>query len=700
MNCFCLLVFLSTAINSFAQVNGQVDSIEFFNARTNQYYRTDMTAEIAEIDKNSTASGWVRTGQSYKLWRTQADAPPGAMAIAKTTSLDFSADPSSPKVCSFAKPGKAASGCIPQTSITYAMPVDAAGNCATNTQPIYRTSSATSTRHMNNLPVYQDMQDRGWTATGVSFCVPGVSTAKKTDAIRLLGQSTFGATDALVTKLEAMGVASWVEEQLNLPTSKYSSYATTAYVPYNPDATCTRDGTKPDTDPVNICARDNYTLFPVQLRFLQNALGGEDQLRQRVGFALSQILVVSGVKTYHPYGMSRYQNILLDGAFGNYRDVLYNVTLSPFMGRYLDLSNSNKPDVAKGTAPNENYPREVMQLFSIGLYMLNQDGSLKLDSQGKPIPSYSQDDVEGLAYALTGWTYPVVGGGTATRNNNVNYEAPMVAVESNHAKTAKVIVGGITIPANLTTQQDLNQAVNALFNHPNVGPFIGKQLIQKLVGGDPSPAYVARVAGVFNNNGSGVRGDMKSVIRAILLDTEARGEYKSSSTAGHLKEPLLYATAMLRGLGTTSDGVDLLRQMPSMSQSLFNSPSVFNFYSPDYAISGGSNGPEFEILNATTSFARANYANRIVMGTGVTPEAAVSGSTGTYVNWAPWQALAANPATLVDKLSWTFAAGNLSASAQQIIVNAVSAVAATDTLTRAKTAAYLVLTASQTQVLK
>ncbi len=548
------------------------------------------------------------------------------------------------------------------------------------------------------------MYDRGWNPAGTSLCVPGTSTAQDADIYRLLKQATFGANEALMNQVKQVGITSWVDSQLNM--AAQSSMPALGFYPTQQATNCTNNNVTGSAE--QICARDNYSLFQVQLRFTQNALTKQDQLRQRVAFALSQILVTSGAdSTIMPYGMAKYQQMFLDNAFGNYKDLLTAVTLSPVMGDYLNMANSNKPDAARGIAANENYAREIMQLFSIGLYDLNLDGTVKKDAQDNLIPSYSQTTVENLARVFTGWTYANFNNATPpTRNNASYYDYPMLPVASNHDTTAKVLIGGFVLPANQGATQDLNMAVDHLFAHPNVAPFISKQLIQKLVSSDPSPAYVARIATVFNNNGSGIKGDLKAVVRAILLDAEARGPIKTVAGVGKLKEPVLLALSAYRGLGGVNDGVWVRTQYAAMSQDLFRAPTVFNYYAPDNTISNGKLGPEFEILTSTTAFARANFlrnvtngqqGNTLANGT-YNADPTVTGATGTSIDWAPWQALAGNPAALVDKLSWIFAAGALSTSSQQQIVNAVNAIASTDTLSRARTAAYLVLTSSQFQV--
>jgi uncharacterized protein (DUF1800 family) len=676
-------------------------AVEFYHPTLKHYFVAAHPAEVAIVDGGGAGPGWARTGQTFEVWLTQADAPPGASPVCRfygtpgkgPNSHFFTAEPAE---CELVKQDP---GWFYEGIAFYAMRVSS-GACGGGVRPLYRNfnnrASANDSNHRYSatLATFQDMADQGWPAEGAALCVPGMSTAQKSDIYRLLRQATFGPTDALVSRVEQVGIAGWIEEQFNVPKS---SYPEMPYVPFNAPDNCIPMG-RPPNDPAVICARDNYTLFQVQLRFLQNAFTGEDQLRQRVAFALSQILVTSGTEVSHAYGMTRYQQIMLDHAFGNYRNLLQAMTLSPAMGRYLDMANSNKPDPNRGISANENFARENLQLFTIGLYELNQDGTYKRTPQGALIPTYSQTTVENFARVFTGWTYPSVDGSQPVRNNPVNYSSPMVAVESNHDTGSKTLLNGVTLPAGQSALKDLNDAIDNVFNHANTAPFISRQLIQKLVGGSPSAAYVGRVAAVFSNNGSGVRGDLRAVTRAILLDPEARGDVKMAANYGHLLEPVLLVTGMVRGLNGRSDGVAIRTQMSGMGQNIFTSPSVFNFYPPDKALpSTGSVAPEFAILNSSTVFNRANFINALVMGNAIPADANVAGSFGTSLDWSAFQALAGDPALLVDKLAWTFTAGSLSDSARRIIVTAVSAISG-DTLARAKTAAYLVLNASQTQV--
>jgi uncharacterized protein (DUF1800 family) len=531
--------------------------------------------------------------------------------------------------------------------------------------------------------------------SGTSSSVPPPPTSLSVpDATRLLEQATFGPTPAEVTRAAALGLDGYLKEQLALPATGYPGFI---FTPHTAPADCRYDPTAP-TGAASLCARDQYSLFQVQRGFFVNALVAPDQLRQRVAFALSQIMVVSGTEIYEAYGMAAYQNMLLNDAFGNYRQLLEDVTLSPVMGRYLDMANNDRSNPALGTSPNENYAREVLQLFSIGVYRLNADGSPMLDGSNQPIPTYDQDVIEGFADLFTGWTYAPRPGATSAWTNPINYEGTMVSFPTHHEPGSKLLLDGFVVPAGQTPEQDLKMALDQVFNHPNVGPFIATRLIQHLVTSNPSPAYIARVAAVFADNGAGVRGDLAAVVRAILADQEARGDAPSSLAAGHLREPALFITSVLRSLGGQSDGVYLRGQASAMGQPLFTPPTVFNFYPPGYQLPGTqTRAPEFFIADAATALARANFVNALVYGGGAPPDSTVAGSTGTSLDLTPL-VTAAGADTLVDQLSAQLMHSSLSSAAHTAIVTAVNAVPATDGLGRARMAAYLVATSPQFQV--
>lgn len=513
------------------------------------------------------------------------------------------------------------------------------------------------------------------------------------DAVRFLEQATWGPNEAEIRELQQKGFEQFLDEQFAAPTSSLGTYP---YMDPAPDVGCPEFMSN-----AAVCRRDNYSAFPLQIRFFRNALGKRDQLRQRVAFALSQIFVVSAKVVRQPYALSHYQDLLSGHAFGNFRELLYTVTLSPAMGRYLNMANNAKANPESGVAPSENFARELLQLFSTGVFKLNTDGTLLRNAAGRPIPVYDQETIEGFSRALTGWTYPKQPGSSTQRVANPPYFiGQMVAVETNHDTSAKKLLDGVMLPAGQSAIQDLNAAIDNIFNHPNVGPFIGKQLIQHLVTSNPSPAYVSRVAGVFNDNGHGIRGDMKAVIREILLDPEARGDAKPDPGYGKLREPAKFIAGLMRALGGKSDGVFLNLHSMAMGQGIYNAPSVFNFYPHDYPLQRTNLvSPVSAIYTTTTALNRANFVHFLLYGnSAISPDPTVAGATGTEVDLSPLVALADNPEKLMDKLSLVLMHKTMTSDMRDIIIQAIKAVPLDDPVTRARTAVYLVATSPQYQV--
>ncbi len=541
------------------------------------------------------------------------------------------------------------------------------------------------------------------TTTGTTATPPTTTTTTTTasivdpvDAARLLEQATFGVTANDIAHVQSIGIDAYISEQIAYSPTQYTGYS---YTPHTAPTSCAGDGSNPP-DAASLCAREQYTPFQVQLDFFTHALNNPDQLRQRVAFALSQIMVVSSVQIYEAYGLASFENILLNDAFGNYRTLLQDVTLSPTMGAYLDMADSDQTNLQTGTVPNQNYARELMQLFSIGLVELNPDGTQQLDDTGAPIPTFNGTTIDGLAAVFTGWTYPPLPSASSQWTNPINFNGTMVSFPNHHQSGTKALLNGYTVPAGQTPEQDLGNALDDIFNHPNVGPFISQQLIQHLVTSNPSSAYVARVAAVFANNGVGVRGDLSAVVRAILEDPEARGPTPATNEFGHLREPALFITSTLRGLGGQSDGVLLRNASSAMGQPIYSPETVFSFYPPSYQIPGTQTlGPEFGIQNSATALARANFINTVIMQGGAAADPTVTGSTGTSINLTALSS-APNNGVLIGQLNQTLMHGSLPSDASNIILIAADAAAGTSSnpLAAARTACYLILTSAQYQV--
>jgi len=500
-------------------------------------------------------------------------------------------------------------------------------------------------------------------------------------AARLLDQATFGPTLTDINHVQSVGVNAYLTEQFAMPTTVLPAIT---------------------TPPPTLCATN--TIPCEQSEWWQVMLTGQDQLRQRVAFALASMFVVS-TNSVNAQSVVTYQNVLANDAFSNFYTLMQDVSLSTAMGGYLNMLNSNKP--ATGQIANENYPRELMQLFTTGIDMLNQDGSLQLDGSGNPIPVYTETQVEAFARAYTGWTYAPLAGVTSKFPNPANYTVPMVAVEANHDTTAKILLNGTTLPAGQTAEADLNGALTNIFNHQNVGPFVCRQLIQHLVASNPSPAYVARVAAVFANNGSGVRGDMKAVINAILTDPDARaGDTSPSFDGGHLREPMLYITDVMRGLGYTNNDATagnnvianasyntVSNYTTNLSERPYTAGSVFNFFPPNYVIPGTMlNAPEFGQENTAEAVLRLTLANSLVYNgiSGFTVDLSATSALGMTAS-ATGNA-ATDSGNLVDSLGIIFMHGQMPAQMRTDIVNHVQTL--TNIPERVRVATYLVITSS------
>ena len=505
---------------------------------------------------------------------------------------------------------------------------------------------------------------------GGADAIAGPSLA---EAVRFLEQATFGPTPDLVAHVQEVGFEAFIAEQFALPAPVVPQLDNW---PQNPPQSCTGN-----------CQRDNYSMYPLQVGFFTGFITSPHQLRLRVLFALNQILVVSAVDANlrQPSRMLPYLQVLSDGAFGNFRQLMTSITLNPAMGRYLDTVNNNQ------TSPNENYARELLQLFTIGLDELKDDGTPRLDEAGQPIPTYDQSTITAFARVLTGWVFA-----PARTVGVTNYIDPLVpGAVTAHDRQAKTLFNGVTLPAGRDAPTDLRDALDNIFAHANVASFIVRRLIQHLVTSNPSPDYVQRVVLTFR----ATAGDMKAVVRAILLDPEARTEPASANAmAGHLSEPILWITSFLRPFGSrlVTDYVlsdSLLPTGLQMGQDLFRAPSVFSFYPPDNVVVGEAVlGPEFAIYSTSTALARANFAYQVIYKAMSTN---ANRPTGTWINLSGLETLASNPAGVVEALNQFYLHGRMTPEMRGAIVASTAAIAASNAMGRLRNALYLVITSPQ-----
>lgn len=621
--------------------------------------------------------------------------------------------------------------------------------------------------HTLNYPSGELRGDFAPTQGSITFTPPAdpgppptyTGTALDKDVERFVAQATFGATDALLTDVKSKGFTAWMDEQMNTALTPASSLKT--YTMASDDwltARAIAAGLPDDRTPL-------FESLPAGW-WLQSA-AGRDQLRQRVAFALSEIFVVSlnnsTVRNRH-YGTADYYDMLARHAFGSFRTLLEDVTLHPIMANYLSMVKNQKYDPATGVSPDENYAREVMQLFTIGLVQLHPDGTLKLDaSTVQPLPTYDNNHITELAKVFTGWSYSKqqAGGlpllsqwnndGAITDNNNFGYNGgtpygqaaffhPLKLFSTRHDTGVKNIVNGVTIPAGQTGDADLDMAMDALFNHPNTPPFIARRLIQRLVTSNPSRGYVYRVAGKFSNDGTGVRGNLGAVVKAILTDYEARTQtIADQASFGKQREPIISFIHLYRALsGTSGNGAQffdtgtltansspayssssipagtrliLIRPSNTVNQSLPQSPllapSVFNWFEPDYTYPGdiqdnGLVAPEFQITNETNIVTNPNYFYGLIYnvasgGSNPGPQPSnIAGASGTWAKLslsltAAQSALTSGGATgLVDFFDRILCAHQLSTETKNAVITAVNGI--TGDTEKIRTALYLIHT--------
>jgi uncharacterized protein (DUF1800 family) len=488
--------------------------------------------------------------------------------------------------------------------------------------------------------------------------VPTVSENKR-NAARLLMQASFGPRSmADIEAVERQGATAWIEAQFSTPWSTHENYI----------------------DRVKLAGEEVGEQHPNEAIW-QNLIWGDARLRARVALALSEIIVISNIAPDQKNeALVSWMDMLYRNAFGNYRKLLEDVTLHPAMGYYLNMLANDKEDPATGRMPNENYAREVLQLFSIGLAELNADGTPKRDGAGNIIPTYDQSVVQGFAAAFTGWNFA----GNDVKDSHKfdhaeeNWTQPMRAWAMRHSSGPKKLLNNVALPAGQTPEKDLADALDNIASHANAAPFMSKRLIQFLVTSNPSSAYVARVSAVWNNNGLGARGDLKAVVRAILLDSEARSFDANSTTQGKVREPMVKFVHFVNAMqGRSKNNRNSIWWLDSpddyLGQSPLLAPSVFNFFSPTFTKPGaiaqaGLVAPEMQLVTDTQIVGSTNFFTRMINhhGVGFKDEYAVDFDT------AQWESIAGDSARFLEQLNWVWFAGGITPQTHDIISRAMN----------------------------
>jgi len=530
-----------------------------------------------------------------------------------------------------------------------------------------------------------------WTRRGACLLLVALAASAATahaavtpaQASRFLAQASLGADYDEIQRVARIGPNAWLNEQFAKPIGYQQPF-------------------------LDQRLRMGLEVTSAQRRWSwwQQIMSGPDPLRQRVALALSEIFVVSdnnGDVSGTPIGAANYYDMLLRNAFGNYRDLLRDVSLHPVMGAYLSHLRNERSDPRSGRYPDENYAREVMQLFSIGLFRLKPDGTLLLDGRGKPIPTYTNDTITQMAKIFTGLAFD--GADRNFSNGEPMWTRPMRMYEEHHEPGPKYLLRGKFVPAGQPGMQDINVALDSLFQHPNVGPFLSRRLIQRLVTSNPSPAYIKRVSAAFANNGRGVRGDLKAVISAILLDPEATAWPASGDiTKGMLRESFLRRVQFARAF----DASNLIGTYPiadggapdDFGQRPLSSPTVFNFFLPDHQPTGiianaGLFAPEFQIVTAVTAITSANALRGQIRGTmNSDPNDALE----VRLDLSREMALAGNPRALVDRLDLILMYGTMSNPMREVLIHAIEQLR--DPRERVMTTLQLISIAPEYAVLK
>lgn len=689
--------------------------VEFYNTALDNYFITADSGEANAIDSGSAGPGWLRTGDTFSsggdtpVCRFYGSLSPGPnshfytvlASECATLKQQQASTPSSQKRWNF-------------ESLDFVSTAPLNGACPNGTVPVYRAYNNGFARGVDsnhritaNLASIQKVVARGWSNEGVVMCAPSANSADaEADVVRLLEQSTLGPTEGLVQEVKGKGISAWLDEQLALNVTKYTQLP--FWDPPKDTSLCQNDDTPPIT-PEKYCQLNKWSPNPVAWEFFRQSKTAPDQLRMRMAHVWHQIFVLNPTNVGQAYAHAEFQQRLRDHAFDTFENLLLQYALSPQLGHFQNwVKNVPEHD---GIRPNENFARELMQLFTIGVNELNSDSTPKLGTNGELLPAYGQADIETLARILTGFTFPTQPGKIpGFRENEWYFIGDMIPFDQHHDQGAKsAMKGRIQMPAGMGAMAEVRAAIHALVEHPNTAPFISRQLIQKMVTSSPTPAYVARVAAVFKDNGKGVRGDLSAVTRAILLDAEARGPRKTGSQYGRLREPVLLWTSMLRALDVSTDGVMPFNAGWESGQSLFHAPTVFNYYPADYTLLGSSvPAPEFGIFTTSEFLNRANQMNDLLYNSDQPwsakwwgPQPEVPNATGTQSPaLTAFLADAANADVLVERLNKLFLHGTMRDDMRKTIVTAVNKIDPGSALRRVKLAINLIVVSVDYQVQK
>jgi len=681
-------------------------AVEYYNAKLRHYFITAYPEESAQLDAGAVANGWTRTGGQFSVF---IDPAPGVAPVCR-----FSRTPGKGPSSNFYTAD--AAECAARKSspdwtydgVAFYIATPTNAQCTTG-YPVYR-SHYTNNVFDSNLRLTPDLTAhlrtkirRGDILQGVAMCAPVTDAELEADVVRFLEQATLGPTEALVQEVKTKGIEKWLDEQIALNVTRYSQWP--LYVQPADPLACIDDVTPPVT-PEKFCITNKVSPWPVGWEFFRQAKPAPDQLRLRMAHVWHQIFVVSAGNA--TYGYADYQQRLRDNAFGTFESLLTTYTLAPLLGQFQNWLY-NVPE-QNGIKPNENFARELMQLFTTGVNQLNDDGTPQLDAGGQLIPVYSQADIETLARVLTGFGFPPWPGESPQWFWKPFYLGDSIVFENFHDKNPKAALGGrLQLAAGGTALIELRKLLKVLVDHPNTPPFICKQLIQKTVTSSPTPEYVARVVAVFKDNGKGVRGDLAAVTRAILLDPEARGARKIDPEYGRMREPALFWTAMIRGLDVSTDGLVPYQEAARGGQQLFFPESVFSYYPADFTLAGGSvPAPEFgiygssEFMNRLDSVTLLLYIADLSYAQGrFGPQPYVSGATGTH---SPalnsYVAVAGNAEALVNLVDRNWLHGTMRPAVRASLLNAVGKLPASDPLARARLALKVVLSSVDYHVQK